>query len=61
MTYASISAQMFFAHANAYAPSCSLIAMETPPAPWTGRSVFFSWSYWCTEQTCTESLSVIML
>ena len=43
--HASVSAQMFFAQANAYRPSISFIAGERPPAPGTGSSVFFSASY----------------
>ena len=43
---ASVSAQMFFAHANAYPPSTALIAGDTPPEPGTGSTVFFSLSYW---------------
>ena len=59
--HASVSAQMFLAHANAKSPSIADIAGETPPEPGTVTSVFFSLSYWCTEHTCTTSLSVMKL
>jgi hypothetical protein len=58
---ASASAQMFLAHVFAYSPSSGVHVGESPPAPCTAMNVFLSRSYWCTDATCTTSLSVMKL
>lgn len=59
--YARMSAQMFCAQANAYLPSSAVGAGESPPDPGTVSIVFLAVSYWCTDATCTLSVSLIML
>jgi hypothetical protein len=61
MRYVSMSAQMFFAHANAYSPSNVVGPGDNPPEPGTVSNVFLPALYWCTESTCTTSLSVMKL
>ena len=59
--HASMSLQIFRAQAKAYSPSSAVGPGDKPPEPGTVANVFFSLSYWCTESTCTTSLSVMKL
>ena len=59
--HASMSFQIFRAHANAYCASASDGAGDKPPLPATASIVFFSALYRCTDETCTTVLSSMKL